>query len=252
MSLALVIGLGVRLLLQKLQSSATYTEAAFDPWHGERLLSGVWQGALAHYVSSAAPQLSVSVLVGITGRVLFALAQIVFAGIDAEPQSATALAATLLGIAFGVLLAEISDIIYARVFPPTATTKPRAVRRVSSPAPPSISSGDSRLRPAAGRIVPRSPEDEEPQEDVASHTLHHLELEIAELQAEAAAAGAQRRRFEEERKWALEQGNFTWASQLAWQIQRCDALERSYAASSRAKMRELEGDAASLLDDPHA
>ena len=58
-----------------------------------------------------------------------------------------------------------------------------------------------------------------------------LENELAELQAKAAEAAAQKARFSEERAWALDARNFSWASQLAWQIQVGLPLSPSHLAA---------------------
>ncbi|EJD52568.1 hypothetical protein AURDEDRAFT_181142 [Auricularia subglabra TFB-10046 SS5] len=236
MSLAILIGLGARILVQKAQTFyAPQTEAAALAV-GERVLSGLWQGALVHYVLGAAPQLASGIFVGIGARVVLAVGQLL-AGL--EPAGANGLAAMLIGIALGVLAADLLEAFIPR---PSARSLPRGrppkfkvKRRLSSPArPETISSGDSRLQPAAGRIAPHADGEAEPV------PVSQLELEIADLQAQAAAEGAQRRRFEEERKWTLDSKNFARASQLAWLIQRCETLERSYGAEARKKMRELE------------
>ncbi|KZT08347.1 uncharacterized protein LAESUDRAFT_723849 [Laetiporus sulphureus 93-53] len=64
------------------------------------------------------------------------------------------------------------------------------------------------------------------------------EREIAVLRARASLADSERRRFKEERKWALSQGNYARASQLAWQVRRFTALMESFHREADAKVVE--------------
>jgi hypothetical protein len=63
--------------------------------------------------------------------------------------------------------------------------------------------------------------------------------EVAALRAQAAAAEGDRRRYQEERKWAISQGNWARASQLGWQIRKYEALRDSF--EREAKQKALEG-----------
>ena len=71
------------------------------------------------------------------------------------------------------------------------------------------------------------------------------EKEVAALRARASLADSERRRFKEERKWALSQGNKARANQLAWQVKRFAALMESYHREADAKV--VEGAFPSLL-----
>ena len=64
------------------------------------------------------------------------------------------------------------------------------------------------------------------------------EREVAVLRARASLADSERRRFKEERKWALSQGNTARASQLAWQVKRYTALMESFHREADAKVVE--------------
>ncbi|KAI0745774.1 hypothetical protein C8Q76DRAFT_40144 [Earliella scabrosa] len=64
------------------------------------------------------------------------------------------------------------------------------------------------------------------------------EREVAVLRARASLADSERRRFKEERKWALSQGNVARASQLAWQVKRYTALMESFHREADAKVVE--------------
>ena len=64
------------------------------------------------------------------------------------------------------------------------------------------------------------------------------ERTVALLRARASLADSERRRFKEERKWALSQGNKARANQLAWQVKRFAALMESYHREADAKVVE--------------
>ncbi|KAI8993022.1 hypothetical protein BD414DRAFT_293465 [Trametes punicea] len=68
--------------------------------------------------------------------------------------------------------------------------------------------------------------------------LSPQEREVAVLRARASLADSERRRFKEERKWALSQGNMARASQLAWQVKRYTALMESFHREADAKVVE--------------
>ena len=69
--------------------------------------------------------------------------------------------------------------------------------------------------------------------------------QISTLRAQANAAVGDKRRIQEERKWAISQGNWARASQLGWQIKKYQALIESFA--KEARRRKSEGSFASLI-----
>jgi hypothetical protein len=62
--------------------------------------------------------------------------------------------------------------------------------------------------------------------------------QIASLRAQANAAAGDKRRIQEERKWAISQGNWARASQLGWQIRKYQALIESFAKEARRRKAE--------------
>ena len=68
--------------------------------------------------------------------------------------------------------------------------------------------------------------------------LTPAEREVAVLRARASLADSERRRFKEERKWAMSQGNTARASQLSWQVKRYTALMESFHREADAKVVE--------------
>ncbi|KAI0341937.1 hypothetical protein BDW22DRAFT_1413754 [Trametopsis cervina] len=61
---------------------------------------------------------------------------------------------------------------------------------------------------------------------------------VALLRARASLADSERRRFKEERKWAISQGNTARASQLEWQVRRYTELMKSFHREADAKVVE--------------
>ena len=76
--------------------------------------------------------------------------------------------------------------------------------------------------------------------------LSPAEREVALLRARASLADSERRRFKEERKWALSQGNEARASQLEWQVKRYTTLMESYHREADNKL--IEGAFTQILD----
>ncbi|KAI0823635.1 hypothetical protein BC628DRAFT_1324602 [Trametes gibbosa] len=79
--------------------------------------------------------------------------------------------------------------------------------------------------------------------------LTPAERAVAVLRARASLADSERRRFKEERKWALSQGNTARASQLAWQVKRYTALMESFHREADAKVVEAARAAAPSAPD---
>jgi hypothetical protein len=68
--------------------------------------------------------------------------------------------------------------------------------------------------------------------------LSPIEREVAMLRARASLADSERRRFKEERKWAMSQGNTARASQLEWHVKRYAALMESFHREADNKLIE--------------
>lgn len=65
-----------------------------------------------------------------------------------------------------------------------------------------------------------------------------LQREVANLRAKASLADTERRRFKEEKKWALSQGNAARAEQMGWQVKRYATLVDSFHKEADAKLLE--------------
>ena len=65
-----------------------------------------------------------------------------------------------------------------------------------------------------------------------------LQREVANLRAKASLADTERRRFKEEKQWALSQGNAARAEQMGWQVKRYAALVDSFHKEADVKLLE--------------
>jgi hypothetical protein len=70
------------------------------------------------------------------------------------------------------------------------------------------------------------------------HSMTPTERDIAALRARASLADSERRRFKEERKWAVAQGNLALAAQMKWEVKRYSALMKSFHREADAKIAE--------------
>ena len=229
LAIPVVFVLGVRLVMTTILQS--------ENRNADSLLKGLIQGVLMyHAMLSTYQAISIPLFLGIGGRLL---------GDFAIRRDGWNVASTLLGIAFGVVTADIISYIYEdtecttiEVFDDTWETcsvderrrrkAPRLGRRMSEPRRiedlPTVYEELSSIE-SRSRI-----DDAEPQSDV--------EREVARLRAKALNAAGQRRRFREERKWAWSQGNFARAFQLRWQVKKYQALADSFTREADQKLIE--------------
>lgn len=63
-----------------------------------------------------------------------------------------------------------------------------------------------------------------------------LQREVAALRARASLADSERRRYREERRWAISEGNEDRAAQLKQQVKRYTSLMLSFHREADAKM----------------
>lgn len=239
----LLFAIGVRILLN-------YITPDHVPSTPDYLLLGIWQGVLLYHALKHLSWLVYPVGIGITAKLLIDF-------IDTADTSRCA--CTLLGVALGVLFTDILAQLfehgrYAEVEPAPSHGReshepPRRLRLVSFDK---ATSGAERERErqrrrrsaspsrARARALAASPAptnhttltsytvDSLPSSIDPHNRLSPVEREVAVLRARASLADSERRRFKEERKWALSQGNKARASQLAWQVKRYTALMESF------------------------
>ena len=246
----LLFALGLRIFLKYIDPS--HVDSAPD-----YILHGLWQGVLLYHVLKHISWLVLPVGFAIAAKLLWDFA---------ETFDTTRCACTLLGAALGVLCTDLLTQLfeqgrYNEVEPPPSPTSEVSTRRGARELPkrqrrasfqgderPSHrhKSSMDRARPPAsspGRTTANTIDtaftlDSLPSSLDPDGKLTPLEREVALLRANASLADSERRRCKEERKWALSQGNFARAEQLAWQVKKYAALTDSWHREADAKVVE--------------
>ncbi|KAG6837495.1 hypothetical protein H0H93_008420 [Arthromyces matolae] len=237
---ALLVGLGARLALDHFTRSGEATVRDF-------ILIGLWQGVGLHYASKITT-LAIVVGFGITAKLYVDFKLI---------SDITMTVTTLLGIALGVLCTEC----LSQFFDPHNRGLSSDQRRQKAPASHNILAqqrdrlvqfntgvaGDgSDERHRAFRETVHAISDIT---SVGSHSdmigpstsLSPLEVEIKTLRARAALADSERRRFKEEKKWAISQGNLARASQMKSQVKHYTALMQKFNHDADVMFLQLQG-----------
>ncbi|KAJ6500143.1 hypothetical protein C8R47DRAFT_283812 [Mycena vitilis] len=221
-TLALLIGLGGRILLDQFTSTG-------EPSAQHFIVLGLWQGCGLHYVTTANKELLVPAAALVVAKLFFDFAVVV--------QDVTRVMVTLLGIALGFCVADLSSRwVDSSDYGRTTTTKKKrhepAPRQRSRSIHTRRSEGDER-RPARRDTLRRAVSDITSVDTNSllfgrDPTMTPLDREVAALRARASLADSERRRYKEERKWAIEQGNGARAKEMSWQVKRYSALMKSF------------------------
>ncbi|KAJ6499069.1 hypothetical protein C8R45DRAFT_1093331 [Mycena sanguinolenta] len=233
-SLALLVGLGARILLDQYTRSG---EASVQ----SVVVLGLWQGCGLHYVTTASKELLTPAAAVVVAKLFFDFA---------IGQDTTRAMVTLLGVALGYCVADLSS----RWMDSSDYVRRSRKRHVhqSAPAPRprsrSIhtrrSEGDERERRPARRDNLRRAVSDITSVDTNSllfgrdPTMTPLDREVAALRARASLADSERRRYKEERKWAIEAGDGARAKEMSWQVKRYTALMKSFHREADDKIIE--------------
>ncbi|GLB37604.1 hypothetical protein LshimejAT787_0406550 [Lyophyllum shimeji] len=234
---ALLVGLGARILLDHFTHSGEASTRDF-------LLIGVWQGVALHYASR---NTSLAIIVGflISAKLLMEFNLI---------HDMTRTVTTLLGGALGVLCTEcLSQFFSTSKVPsdpdrrrkkPTTVASGHSLRRervVQFHGDGQGEGSDQRHRAfkeTVQTISDITSVDSNSELIGTRASMTPLEREIATLRTRASLADSERRRYKEERKWAIAQGNLARASQMKWQVKRYTALMQSFHREADAKLLE--------------
>ncbi|KAI0695472.1 hypothetical protein BC835DRAFT_1533707 [Cytidiella melzeri] len=260
----LLLALGVRIFLTSISPDHTLTTA-------DHLLAGIWQGILLHYTLRYLGSFVFPVGFAIAGKLLYD-----FTSTHDTTGCACVLLGVALGILFTDVLAQLFEDgrINERTSQPTSPTSHRVVSHEPSKRIRLVSferdADRERKRPSRDKGKGRERDRELHEEAAAAaaveralavspapthantamtleslpssidpdNRLSPAEREVAMLRARASLADSERRRFKEERKWALSQGNTARASQLEWQVKRYAALMESFHREADAKLIE--------------
>lgn len=250
---ALLVGLGARVFLDFLHR----TEEASVKDH---ILLGVWQGVALHYAFKSS-NLGLLVAVAIAGKL--------FIEFNTYPDL-NKCATTVIGVVLGFLGTDlITQFVDSAFSHPTPSSPERRRRKIShsAPNPPNGVKEDrkrQRLVQFRASVQGGSIESEHypkyhPVSDITSvdsnsdlirvkENMTPLEREVAALRARASLADSERRRYREERKWAVSEGNMERAAQLKQQVKRYTALMQSFHREADIKM--LSGLSAMLIAFP--
>jgi hypothetical protein len=249
-TLALLIGLGGRILLDQYTRSGEVSAQNF-------IVLGLWQGCGLHYVTTASKELLTPAAAVVVAKLFFDFA---------IGQDASRAMVTLLGIALGFCVADLSS-----RFMDTSDygRKSRKQRPVPQPAPPRQRSRSIHARRSEGDERERRPRRDNLRRAVSDitsvdtnsllfgrdPTMTPLDREVAALRARASLADSERRRYKEERKWAIETGDAARAkevrkllcgvlrgtniiSKMSWQVKRYSALMKSFHREADDKILE--------------
>ncbi|KAJ2922745.1 hypothetical protein H1R20_g14375, partial [Candolleomyces eurysporus] len=248
---ALLVGLGARLLVNTLnRAPGAETSTA------ESILVGVWQGIGLQY---AGKHNQIVVFVGA------AIAAKLFWDFATNPDANKSIS-TLIGVLLGAVGTELLSSLIDQLFGEgeaqvvghrrrtrtlSATTLPYGYPYPSTPKPrservvqfrPSVQGGSVESDIFQGPIPSDITSLDSSAFDLIGHkpTATPMEREIAALRARASLADSERRRYKEERKWALSQGNVARAEQMKSEYKRYKALMESCHREADLKLLAME------------
>jgi hypothetical protein len=231
---ALLIGLGARILLDNLTRST-------EPTIRDFVLVGIWQGVGLHCASKNS---------GLAILVASCISTKLFIEFNIAPDT-TRSVTTLFGVALGVLCTEFLSQYFdthkapehnrprkkVHTSPPNGHA-PRKERLVQSRGGVQGGSSDARQQVLRHNVSDITSVDSNSEMIGPRSSMTPLERDIAALRTRASLADSERRRFKEERKWAISQGNVARASQMKWQVKRYTALMQSFHREADAKLLE--------------
>lgn len=229
---ALLLGIGARILLDQFTRSN-------EPSLQASILVAVWQGVALWY---AFKQHNLGI------PVAFCIAAKAFVEFSFT-QDVTKPIVTLVGVAIGVICTEFLSGVFDK-------PKEKRIKKTHSTLANGHATQD-RDRERSSRHRRRTAERDPQRHHTSRHTtsditsvdsnsemfgprgsMSPLDREIAALRTRASLADSERRRFKEEKKWAIEQGNTALASQLSWQVKRYSTLMKSFHREADTKIIE--------------
>ena len=234
---ALFLGLGARILINTLsRSQAPVT----DPSLPDFVLLGAWQGVGLYYALMEFPNLAFVVAFTIGAKLLVEFTLV---------PDVIKCAVTLLGVALGVMFTDVlsqflEDGSYSKFGGSKgghgSSKRPRTVSfsrgKNGEPKDARRERDRDRTRVSHADITATSLDSTSDWIDRTARTP--LDREVATLRARASLADTEKRRYKEERIWALAQGNQARAEQMGWQVKRYRALTHSFNKEADTKLLE--------------
>jgi hypothetical protein len=243
-ALALFLGLGGRILINTL---ARTQEPAAEPSLPDFVLLGAWQGVGLYYALMEFPSFSFVAAFAIGAKLLIEFTLV---------PDVVKCAVTLLGVAMGVMFTDVlSQLLKDGSYSTFGGTKKSGYDSSSRQRTRTMSFSRSKgNEPNPSRRDRERERDRErmrsshaditaPSLDSTSDWIDRtartpLDREVAILRARASLADTEKRRYKEERIWALASGNQARAEQMSWQVKRYRALTHGFNKEADAKLLE--------------
>jgi hypothetical protein len=231
---ALFLGLGARIFINTLSRAQ---EPTTEPTLPDFVLLGAWQGVGLYYALMEFPSLAFIAAFAIGAKLLLEFSLV---------PDVVRCAVTLLGVALGVMFTDVlsqflADGSYSTFGGKNKSSSRQRTRAVSY----SRSRGNdaNHSRRDRDRVRVSHTDITAPSLDSTSDWIDRtartpLEREVAVLRARASLADTEKRRYKEERVWALAEGNQARAEQMSWQVKRYRALTHGFNKEADAKLLE--------------
>ena len=242
---ALLIGLGARIVLD-------FFSRSDGPFVKDFILVGAWQGVALHYVAKTSKTSGIGIIVA------FAIAAKLFIEFNLASDG-TKCISTILGVALGVLFTDFLSQYFDKP-PPVADRRRKKTqaakygRKAEKTVQfrPSVQGGSvetladitdfGTLATTSQLFSDITSVDSNSDKIGPTSSMSAVDREIHVLRTRASLADSERRRFKEERKWAISQGNIARASQMKWEVKRYTALMETFTREADTKAAEGELD----------
>jgi hypothetical protein len=241
---ALLVGLGARIALD-------FFSRTDGPFVKDFILLGAWQGVALHYATKTSKTSGFGIVVA------FAITAKLFIEFNLVSDGVKCIS-TILGVALGALFTDFISQYFDKP-PPVADLrrkKPKVTKHNRKPEKvvqfrPSVQGGSvetladitdvtdlGTLATTSHLFSDITSVDSISDKIGPVSSMSALDREIHVLRTRASLADSERRRFKEERKWAISQGNIARASQMKWEVKRYTALMETFTREADTKVAE--------------
>jgi len=242
---ALLVGLGARIALD-------FFSRTDGPFVKDFILLGAWQGVALHYATRTSKTSGFGIIVA------FAITAKLFIEFNFSSDGVKC-TSTILGVALGALFTDfisqyfdkpplVTDLRRKR---PKVTTKHNRKPEKTVQFRPSVQGGSvetladitdvtdlGTLATTSHLFSDITSVDSNSDKNGPVSSMSALDRDIHVLRTRASLADSERRRFKEERKWAISQGNMARASQMKWEVKRYTALMETFTREADTKAAE--------------
>lgn len=239
---ALFLGLGARILLDQF-SRLKSPQPPPPPSIPDFLVFGAWQGVALYYALIELPSAAIIIAMAIGAKLLIEFMLL---------PDVIKCAVTLLGVAIGVMFTDVLSQFLEDGGYIAFGGKKRSANGVSSSykRQRTVSFSRKDTKDASRRDRDRDRDRKISHSDITAPSLDStldwidrtartpLDREVATLRARASLADTEKRRYKEERIWALASGNQARADQMSWQIKRYRALTHGFHKEADRKLLE--------------